>query len=870
MKKKYVRSISFFLGILILVILTVNFGVNYYLRSKLPDVLKKNTAYNLSYDNLNVDLFTGNIVATRIKVENKNPGNTDVIGLQGSIDTLSISRLGIYQAVFNKRISSSDVSLSNPNLVITLAKPISNKTGNKRNPVLFENIKISNGNIAIFRHTKQKFLAVNDLNLFVENIQMTEESVKDKLPIVFDGYDINGKNFYFRPDNIYAIYSQQITTEDGKMSIKNFRLKPLLSQKNFTRFYPDKKSFLDLTIPEINFKDILLEDNTITLANAEVINPYIAIKNSASSKKKSEKDFPFIVNMENVLFKNSKFDIYNAEGTSTLATEGITMNIKKIMMDAETMKSALPFEYSDFNVSGKNIYFSNANQNFRIGELEFNPKILDIKNVQARPKSSAQNNSLNLSLGQIQAQINTLEFVDKKLKLNVEKALVNNLNGSILSQGKSKAKSTSDFSGIQFPLIIKSFEIKNSNLTYNKDNSPLALKNLAVKMNNLELNENTAKKSFPLKIENYTVKAGAINYRTKFYNMSSSGLNFTKNRLQLVNAKIKPTVSRAQFIRMIPTERDLYDVTVNKIDMSGQWDLFSNRKYLDASTLVLDQVRANIFRSKVPTDDPKEKLLYSSLLKTIDFPLFIKNLKLNNSYLEYEEDTEKSAGPGKLVFDQFTLQAQNLNSGKTSGKPTRIPINITTRFMSASPMKVNWSFDTSKPNDDFTIAGNVSDLPASRINPFIEPYLKVRATGHISDLLFNFKGNKNGLNGSLNMKHQDLKVSVLKKDGDKNKLLSAVANLFVKTDSKTYPESVTVDNVPRDKTKSFFNLFWKGVEEGLKKTLIGQNIENTEKAVKNTVENTKETVEKVTKKNPEKPKNEEKKGLRNIFKKKSE
>ncbi len=869
MKKKYVRSISFFLGILVLVMLTVNFGVNYYLRSKLPKVLKKNTAYNLTYDQLNVDLFTGNIVATQIKVENKNPDNIDVIGLKGSIDTLSISRLGIYQAVFNKRISSSDIFLAKPNLIITLAKPISNKTGKKRNPVLFDNIKISNGNITIFKHTKQKFLAVTELNLFVENIQMTEESVKDKLPIVFDGYDINGKNFYFRPDNIYAIFSQQITTEDGKMSIKNFRLKPLLSQKNFMRFYPDKKILLDLTIPELNFKDILLDDNIITLANAEVINPQIAIKNSASSKKASSKEFPFIVNMENVFFKNTKFDIYNPQGVATLSTEGLTMNVKKFMMDAKTMKSSLPFEYSDFRVSGTDIKFSNLNQNFKIGQLEFNPKTLDIKNIQAKPKS-AQGNSLDLTLSQFNAQINTLEIVDKKLKLNIEKASVNNLNGSILSQKKSKANKNSDLSGIHFPLLIKSFEIKNSNLTYNKDNSPLTLKNLAVKMNNLEMNESTAKNNFPFKIENYTVKADALSYRTKFYLMSSSAISFTNNRLQITNGKVKPTVTRTQFIRLIPTERDLYDVSVAKINMSGQWNLFSDKKSLEASNLTLDQVRANIFRSKIPTDDPKEKLLYSSLLKTIDFPLFIKNLKLNNSYLEYEEDTEKSAGPGKLIFDQFTLHAQNLNSGKTPGKPTNIPININTRFMSASPMKVNWSFDTSKPNDDFTIAGNVSDLPASRINPFIEPYLKIRATGTISNLLFNFKGNRNGLNGTLNMKHQDLKVSVLKKDGNKNKLLSAVANLFVKTDSKTYPESVIVDNIPRDKTKSFFNLFWKGVEEGLKKTLIGENVENTEKAVKNTVQNTKETVEKVTKKNPEKEGSQEKKGLRNLFKKKSE
>uniref|UniRef100_A0AAU6WT85 Uncharacterized protein n=1 Tax=Chryseobacterium endophyticum TaxID=1854762 RepID=A0AAU6WT85_9FLAO len=33
----------------------------------------------------------------------------------------------------------------------------------------------------------------------------------------------------------------------------------------------------------------------------------------------------------------------------------------------------------------------------------------------------------------------------------------------------------------------------------------------------------------------------------------------------------------------------------------------------------------------------------------------------------------------------------------------------------------------------------------------------------------------------------------------------------------------------RDPTKSFFNLFWKGIEQGLKKTLIGINIDTSKK-----------------------------------------
>jgi len=108
-------------------------------------------------------------------------------------------------------------------------------------------------------------------------------------------------------------------------------------------------------------------------------------------------------------------------------------------------------------------------------------------------------------------------------------------------------------------------------------------------------------------------------------------------------------------------------------------------------------------------------------------------------------------------------------------------------------------------------------------------------------MLFNFKGNPAGLHGTFNLKHKGLKIAVLnKKNHEKKGFLTAVANIFLKSDSGSYPESVTVENVERDPTKSFFNLFWKGIEQGLKKTLIGVNAEKTEKKVKSAVSSVKE------------------------------
>jgi hypothetical protein len=880
--KKFFKILFIIAGIIFLLFLVVNFGINLWLKNNLDQFLKKNSDYIVTYKTLDVDLGSGNIRSTGITINSKNPQNQSVIGLQGTVESLSISRLGIYDAIFNKTIKTSDLTLNKPNLNIILAKKNTPKKAKKQNDIALENITITQGNIQIFKATKQKMLSVHDFNLVVENLEMTEESSSGKLPFTFDDYQINGKYFYFRTDNIYAFTAKYITTKEGQMSIKNLAVNPLLSYENFTRFYPKKRNLFNFKASEMELKDIKLKGNKITLAKVRFENPDLKMFTTNIKPAEKEKRFAYDVILEDVLFNHSKINIVRPNGSPLFSAGSLTMNLKQFLMNEETTKGNIPFQYSDFNINGQNINYTSDTKNVKVQTLSISPKLADLKNIVLKPTVSTSNKTLmDLTVQNVNLKMNDWSFLNNKLKLNIENVLINGLNGKIVgSQNAIKKKPA--FDGIVFPLVVKNVSLKNSNLIYDKGKKPLEFKDLNANLQNLEMNETTVKERIPFKIGFYSLSTRDFQYKTQFYNLSASLLKINKNAVQISNFAMIPTVSRAQFIRMIPTEKDLYNLKVNQINMTGKWDFLSANQFLQATKVTFNNLNANIFRSKIPKDDLTEKPLYSKLLRSIKFPMFINDLDIKNSILVYEEDTKKSDGPGKLTFNNFNLNVKNLNSGKMKGKPTQVAIAIQCSFMNASPMNIKWGFDTLNLSDAFAISGNVGDLPASRINPFIEPYLKIRATGLISDLVFNFKGNYNELNGSLNMKNQDLKVSVLTKDGEKNKLLSAVANIFVKTDSGQYPESVLIENVERDKTKSFFNLLWRGIEQGLKRTLIGKNAPETEKAIKKTVVNTKTTLQE-NKKNLQETKVEIKdkvqktkqkvkeKGIfKNIFKKKSD
>lgn len=831
--KKWVKKICIGLGIVLIVVLLANFGLNIWLKTQLPKYIKNNTDYKVSYKLMEVDLMSGNILSTGITVNSKNPMNTNVIGLQGTVDTLKISRFGIYDALFNKQISSSDLLLSKPNLNIILAKPVDAKTGKKKNPVSFDNIRIHKGNISVFRHTKQKFISVEDLDLYVENLQLTEDSSVDKLPVIFDKYNIKGKNFFIRPDNVYALKINSVQTSDGQVAIHDFQLIPVLPFDEFKKYYPKKTKLFQCVIEKMEFKDLVLKKNKVILANANFYHPDLLVYTTDAVPIKIKKPSDFELNLQDIKLTGAAVKVMKPDGNKLLSAENFNVNINQLKFDKETREELIPVGYKNFQLSGNNILYSN-HQDFHIRSLSLNPKKGEVKNLTVVPNGSAPGKtSMDLSAEYIGFNINTWEFTNKKLNLDVKDVLVNRVKGTIKA-GEDKNDKKGNNDGIQFPIIVRKVTLKNSDITYDKENQPMSFIGLNASINNIHLTSKKDNSGIAVQVKNYLLTTNNFLYKTRFYRMTAGFFKLNEKNIQISNFAMHPIVSRAQFILMIPVERDLYDIKARQITAAGTWDLFSDQKSINASQVTIQSADANIFRSKIPNDDPKEKPLYSRLLRSIKIPMVVGNLNLKDSKLVYEEDTPESAGPGKLIFNNFNMNVKNLNSAKMKGKPTRVDIKINCSFMDMAPLAVNWNFDVADQRDVFNISGKTTNLPARGINPFIRPYLHVTATGTIQEMLFNFRGNPKGLNGDFNLKHKDLKVAILDKENrEKKGFLTALANLLVKSDSGKLPEDVKVEDVERDPTKSFFNLFWKGIEQGLKKTLIGINIGGGAKAPDN-------------------------------------
>jgi len=664
--KKTLKVTGIVLGSILLLILIVNVGFTLWLKYQLPDYIKNKTPYAITYKTLNVEILSGSISADDILIKSKNPNDKKVLAIDGFVDGLNVSRLGIIDLIKNKKINTNSIRLTNPRLKIRLAQKKTKDSVKEPMPFLIRNIDITKGNIDVINPDDSRAFSAKNLNLEIKNLSLNDNP--NELPFALDSYKITAKDLFAKISDVYTINSSDVKTNNGQLEINDFELKSILDFKDWEKSFTKQKSLFSIKSKKISFNDLVFDKTKLNLNNAQFINPEFVIQNRDAKiiKPKNTEKNGIDLNFANIDIKNGTLSMLKSNGEKSLSLAKFDANVKEFLMDDETSKNKLPFKFKDYKIVGNTFFYDSG----------------------------------------------------------------------------------------------------------------------------------------------------------KYYNLSLSSFNLSSQSIDLMNFKMIPKMSRAEFVRTIPMEDDQFNISANRIQLSGVDWTFEKELDLHLKSAKLHNVDANIFRSKIPKDNPKEKLLYSKVLRNIKFPLVVDNLNLINSKLVYEEDKPDNNGPGKVFFTNFNLNVKNLNSNKKKGANTKVPIVINCNFMGVSPMKVNWNFDTSDLRDNFTIGGYINDLPANDINPFIKPYMNITATGTITSLNYNFKGNNDIMNGKFKITHKDLKVALIDKETkEKKKFLSGVANLFVKKDSQKFPESVDI-YVERNKERSFFNFYWKGIEDGLKKTLL--------------------------------------------------
>ncbi|HEY4291143.1 MAG TPA: hypothetical protein VGN00_28775 [Puia sp.] len=317
--------------------------------------------------------------------------------------------------------------------------------------------------------------------------------------------------------------------------------------------------------------------------------------------------------------------------------------------------------------------------------------------------------------------------------------------------------------------------------------------------------------------------------RNKRYKLDVAGLRFTSHddALSVHRFRIIPQLPENEFAYSFPVQKDRYDflledISLQSIDRESLW-----HKELVVETMTIRNSSFKVYRdlSRPPDTTSKVGKYPQQLLMRLPFPVNIRRLIVEHSFIEYKERNAKSDSAGRLQFFDANGTFTNVtNRKKDILRDNKCVLKFRARLLNKTPVDARLVMLLKDPHGKFSIEGNIGAIDATALNPLTQPMGLARIEkGTINKLHFNITGTDSMSDGSVLLLYDNLKISLMKKDDEKgtlNKkvLASLFANFVIKNSNGGENPRVKEVHFDRILNKSFFNLIWKTIFTGIKKS----------------------------------------------------
>lgn len=796
------------------------FALEYYLQKKLPDIINEKTPYNVKIDNFNLSLWRGNVSFTNLIISTKKTDDKAIAEINGFAKKIIVSDIGILKAIFSNTYRADKIIVSDSEIKVkTAAKNQKNKKGSNNVDLHINNISVKNLTADVSDFSGNPLFKGKRINILLNDIKQSEN--KAKVPIAFSKIDIDASNVIIGINKFYEINADKISTDNKNLLISSFHLKPLLNPALY-----NSKNIFDFAAEKFTAKDFIVSQDSLIVSDVAFLKPNLKVMSTGKNtvqENNDKKEVELKIGMKNIFFEKGKITVLQPNNEKTASVENFNFKLNNIVFDKNTVKEKIPFRFSNHDIEAENIYFkTDALQAFKIAKISSKNSDIVFNDFQMVPLAKSNiKDVLSISTKQLKIVNNRSKFLGQKLQLSVggieiERPLVHIYSAAKKKPSKKPHKKIPEFTALVGYLKIRDGIIKYSQQSKEK----IAVGKLNIDIKKIRSNKKLASNEIPFKIDDYSVNVKDIHFDAgKYYNLKVKEIASSGKDTEISNLQYIPKYSRQAFSKIIAKETDLYTIKVRKISVKDYQSSFSVKKSIDLDNITIDGLNCNIYHDLAPPDDNAVRYMFSRKLRNMSLPLFIKNITVKNSELTYEENAENSNIPGKITFNRFNATIKNANNAKIKGRPTTITTDAEFDFFGNAKTNVSWNFDVKDPSDKFAIKGNIQKLSAENVNLFVRPYLNVTLDGQIDYLKFDYYGNSEGIAGKFYFKYNDMYVNFLNKKGKERKLLTTIANWFVKNESTGEPDHVLIEK-KREPERSFFNMLWQGIMEGLKKYVI--------------------------------------------------
>jgi hypothetical protein len=296
------------------------------------------------------------------------------------------------------------------------------------------------------------------------------------------------------------------------------------------------------------------------------------------------------------------------------------------------------------------------------------------------------------------------------------------------------------------------------------------------------------------------------------------------NRLKLI-----PLYPEYEFARKFGKQTDRFSVEIERLGIEGvHFDSLLSMQNPNVRLVEIDSLYVSIFRDKsVPFDFSNFPKLPHEALRTMEKPMTIEKVTINDGYAEYYEHEIGAEEPGMVFFDRINGSILNItsDSSRISQNPV-MEVHARMMLYGKGEMDASINMPLNDPMDNFTFKAEVGTFEVSEANRMIKPGNMVDVSkGTIDKLTLTGSASPYLGKGNMTMLYHDLEIELLKenKEGQLKRkwFMSTVANEIVKSANplRNQPAREVSMYFERDMNKGIINFLWKTCFSGIKETL---------------------------------------------------
>jgi hypothetical protein len=327
------------------------------------------------------------------------------------------------------------------------------------------------------------------------------------------------------------------------------------------------------------------------------------------------------------------------------------------------------------------------------------------------------------------------------------------------------------------------------------------------------------------------IHLGAISYQLPkgFYQLKAAdvSINGGDSIITIKDFELIPLFDKKEFGWKVGKQTDRMELQVAMLEIRD-FDLgkFVANDTIHIRNIIIDEAKLVAYRDKnVPFDHAQRPLLPQQMLAALPMLVDVEKVEVRNADILYQQLNPGANAVGEVPIERLYGTVYNVTNIKSViSRRGAMMWDVQAVFFDKGKMKVEIMFPKNIESADFSFTATMESMPANGFNQFVVPTegMKVEE-GTINSLWLKADAGGESATGLMVLNYANLKVALLKdkseKSPEKNKILSFVANVVIKTSNQN-PADTAVMYFERNKEKAIFDYLAKTVMSGLKATML--------------------------------------------------